>query len=918
MIQGGVTNRNGYIELKNITPGNYYLLFSFTGYKNKTVKIGERLFGKGDINIGHVRLNDANFVLGDVTVTGKIPEVVVKEDTMEYNAAAFKTPEGSVVEDLIKRLPGVQVDADGKITTAAGKSITKVRVNGKDFFGDDPKMATKNLTADIVDKVQVIEKKSDLAILTGVDDDDPETIINITIKKGMMKGWMGNMSGGAGQIIDNKNSEDPRYTGSVMLNRFTEDDQLSFLGNSNNINERASTDRGNNVRTGRGGGAASGGITSSSTLGFNMAKIVNDKLKIGGNVAYNYGDNYTNSRSFRENFFTDSVSYRRSTSVSRNFSNNLSAAAKVEYQMDSLTTFVFTPTFSYNSSLSRNTSYQKTMAGDIDSTAVNESNSASTLNSNGTSLGMQLDFSRKLSARGRRLSFSGSFNISDSQGTGTNNSQNTFYLTPSKNSAFDQHSANTADRNTYNLRMTYVEPIARNYFVDFLYNIQFNNTVNEKETYDFDPLTQDYTTLNPDYSRSSSVKTISQTVRTNFRSVHTRYTLNVGVSLAPNYTRSTGYVKDWYGEGKDSVYNRQPARKVVNFAPQLEFIYRLNNEKMIRKFFRLRYNGRTTQPSVAQLDPSQDVTNPLNIRSGNPDLLPSFNHNISLEYNSNNRTSQQSFNGSVQQTFIQNSIVNFTTYESGTGVQYTKPINENGTWNTQADLLFASPLDEKMRFNLNVQADGGYSNQVGYMTVSKQSQRNITRTATVSPNLALSYKNDWYYGQFRGRMRYSSATYSLDGLAAKQSATYYLTYNTQLTLPWELSLSSDITYTANRGLSAGYNQNETLWNAQLGKVFLHNNSASVRFQLNDILRQRLNISRSVTANSVTDTQYTALTSYYMLSFSYRFNNVGGHKGGNRFRSVSMDESYDPARDQGDTQRPSGSFRGDGGGRSHNR
>jgi hypothetical protein len=893
LVQGGLTDKNGSIELKEIKRGSYYLLLSFTGYNTKRIVIGEKSFRKGNLNLGKIKLGNANVMLGEVTVTGKLPELVIKEDTMEYNAAAFKTPEGAVVEDLLKRLPGIQVDADGKITTASGKQISKIRVNGKEFFGNDPKMATKNLTADVIDKVQVIDKKSDLAILTGVDDDDPETIINLTVKKGMMKGWMGNLTGGAGQIIDNKNNEDPRYTAGSMLNRFTDSDQYSIVANSNNINERASTDRGNNVRTGRGnGGGVSGssnGITSSSTIGFNMAKDVNSKLKVGGNVSYNYGDNYTNSNSFRKNIFTDSVSYRRSSSESRNYSHNLSAAAKVEYQMDSLTTFILTPTFAYNSSLSHNSSYQKTMAGDIDSTAVNESNSNNTLNSNGTSLGMQLDFSRKLSAKGRRISFSGSFNIDDSKGNGTNNSSNTFFLTPSKNSVYDQRSNNTANRNTYNLRMTYVEPLAKNYFLDFMYNVQFNNTTNEKETYDYDTTTETYSDLDAKYSRSSSVQTVSQSIRAYLKAVFPKYTYNIGITVAPNYSKNKGYIKDWYGDGRDSVYNDPAARRTLNYAPQLEFTYRIDNSKLMRKYLRMRYNGRTAQPSVSQLDPSQDATNPLSIRSGNSDLLPSFNHNLSLEYNSNNRTSQQSFGSSLTATLIQNSIVNYTTYESGTGVQYTKPVNENGTWNAQADVMFASPLDEKMHFNLNAQADAGYSNQVGFTLVQKQSQRNIAHTTSLSPSLALSYKNDWFYNQFRGKYNYSASTYSMQGISAQRSANYNVMYNAQVTFPASLSLSSDIAYTATRGLSTGYNQEQVIWNAQLSKSFLTNNAALVRLQLNDILRQKLNISRSVTTTSITDTQYTALTSYYMLSFTYRFNNMGGKHGK---RPRSMDGNVD--------------------------
>jgi len=909
MSHSGTTNKNGIIELKDIAPGNYYLLFSFTGYNTKRINIKEQQFRRSILNLGDVPLSNVSVNLGEVTVKGKIPELVIKEDTLEYNADAIKTPDGAVVEDLIKRLPGMLVDADGKITTAAGKSINKIKVNGKEFFGNDPKMATKNLTADMIDKVQVIEKKSDMAILTGVDDDEPETIINLTIKKGMMKGWMGNMNGGLGQILDNKNNENLRYLGSGMLNRFTDTDQYSFVGNANNINERASTDRGNSVMSGRGGGGGGGaggsgggggnGITSSATIGFTMAKDVNKKLKFGANVSYNYGDNYTDSRSFRENIFTDSVSYRRSTSTARSYSNNISLGGKLEYQMDSLTTIIFTPTISFNKSTSYNSSYQKSMAGDADSTAVNESNSSSSLISNGTNVGLQLDVSRKLSALGRRISFSGTLNLNESVGEGTNNSTNIFYLLQGKNTIFNQQNANKSNRDSYGMRITYVEPIAKNYFIDVLYNIQFNNTINERETYDYNADTKNYEDLNANYSRSSKVDAISQNIRVNLRVVQPKYSYNIGVSASPNYTHNIGYIKDWYGAGQDSIYNQPAPRRTINYAPQVEFTYRLANDKVMRQFLRMRYNGRTNQPSITDLDPSQNVTNPLNIRSGNPELLPSFNHDISLEYNSNNRTTQSSFTTTLSHRFEQNSIISYTSYESGTGVQYTKPINANGSWSSQADIMFTKPLDKKMRFNLNLRTGASYSNQVNYTLVQKQSELNVTHTASVSPNLSFSYKNNWFYGQIRATAQLSSSTFSMAGISPRQSANYNLSYNTQITLPLAINFSSDLAYAAKRGYSAGYNQDEIIWNGQLSKSFLRNNAGLLRFQITDILHQRLNMSRSVSTNSITDTQYTALTSYYMFTFTYRFNDMGNRRGaGNRSRMGGMNGSPDSMNSDG--------------------
>lgn len=918
LVQGVASNLSGYFELKNVKPSSYYVVVSFLGYNPKYINISERQFTGSAIDLGKINLDNSGITLSSVEITAELPELVVKEDTLEYNASAFKMQESAVVEDLIKRLPGMEVDTEGKITTATGKQVKRVFVDGKEFFGNDPKMATKNLTVDIVDKVQVVEKKSDLAILTGVEDDDPETIINITIKKGMKKGWMGNVTGGAGALVDNPSDESARYIGNAMINRFTEQDQYSFIANANNINNQGSTDRSNNVRSGRGrSGGAGNGIVNSNTFGLNTANILSDKLKMGGNITYNYSDNYANSNSFRQNLFPDSVSYRRNSSMDRDYSNNISFDGKLEYRPDSATTIIFTPSLSYNWSSSNSQSSQETRAGDVDSTLVNSSESSNTLKSDGLNLRMQLDMSRKLSAAGRRVSFSTWFNINNSEGDGTNKSENIFYRNPSKDKVLDQQSKTIGDRNSYNFRLTYVEPVGKGNFINFSYNVQINNTENERQTFDYNPVDETYTTLNADYSKSSETRTINHNIRANFNSNKERYSYNIGINITPTHTKSKSYVKDWFGAGQDSILNNPPARNAINYAPQLDFTYRFNTDRSVRKNMRFRYSGRTNQPSVTQLDPTPNNTNPLNIRRGNPDLFPSFNNNISLEYNDYNRNSQRSFTATLSHTFTQNEIVSFTDYDAETGIQETHPVNENGSWNSQASALFTSPLDEKKRFKFSSRSNFRYRNQVGYSTVNKQSEKNISKTTDLTETLGLSYSNDWFYGQVRGTIRYSVSNYSLEGIERKESYNYQLTYNTQVTLPQNWSIASDINYSGNSGLSSGYNKNEVIWNAEISKLIFKRKNGSLRLQVTDILQQRLNINRSVSSNYIQDTEYTALTSYVMFSFAYRFNNIGGNRRSGRGRPENMEGEY-PSSDRqnrGERQRPAGGGGyGDGGGR----
>lgn len=894
-IQGTASDEKGYFFLKGVKPSSYYLSISYIGYKTRIINIAEKRFSDGTIKLGNINLPTSDIRLSSVVVTAELPELVVKEDTLEYNAAAFRLTESAVVEDLLKRLPGVEVDTEGNISTSTGKEVKRVFVDGKEFFGNDPKMATRNLTADMVDKVQVVEKKSDLAILTGVEDDDPETIINITIKKGMKKGWMGNVNGGIGGLVDNKNDESARYVTGANVNRFTEQDQFSFVANANNINVRSSTDRGNTVRGSRGSGGAGNGITSSNTFGVNMSSIINDKLKFGGNVAYNYSDNYTNNRGFTQNLFeNDSVTYQRSSSSDRNFSNNVSFDGKLEFRPDSSTTMIFTPSLSFNSSSSRTFENYRTVQDDPDSTLINRSESYNTLKSEGFQMRMQFDISRKLSATGRRLSFSGWFNLNNSNGDGSILSNTEKYnrrgvLT--QDEQLNQQSNTKGNRNAYNMRLTYVEPVGKGRFLNFSYNVQVNNTENQRRTYDYDSLEYSYSQLNPTHSRSSDTRSVSQNIRANFNSNQTKYSYNVGISVSPVYNKSKSYVMDWFGEGLDSI-TFDAGRHAINYSPFLDFTYRFSADRIIRRNLRLRYNGRTTQPSVTQLDPNPNYTNILNIRVGNPDLLPSFNNNISLQLNNSNRETQRSLTAMLSHTFIQNQIINYTTWDDNGG-KTTMPINQNGSWNSSANVLISLPLDNKKKLKFTTRSNIRYENEVGYYNVSKQSLKNITKTLDLSQNVTLSYSNDWYYGQLRGAMRYSHTGYSLDGVAGRESYNYSVTYSTQLTLPLSFTVASDVTYTGNSGLTSGYNKNEVLWNAEISKQFLKQKRGSLRLQITDILQQRLNIRRTVRNNSIQDNEFTALSSYVIFSFAYRFNNVGGGNRRNSRRSAdSGGESFD--------------------------
>jgi len=866
LIKSTLSGLDGRFLFPEVNQGNYLLLTSFMGFAESYASIPlERFRRNGTIDLGKITLQESAYTIGELIVTGIAPEVVVKEDTLIYNTSAFRMEDGAVVEDLLKRLPGIEVEPDGTIKDATGRTIRRVFVNGREFFGNDPRMATRNLTVDMIDNVQVIEKKSDEAILTGVDDGETETIINLTIKKNRMDGWIGNISVGGGMLVNDRFDEGLRYSGRNTLNKFTEKAQTSFIVNANNINE---------------GGGGSGGIVNSNSFGINNATTVSDKLKMNAGVRYSYTESSAMRNSFRTNILIDSVSYRRSESNNQNYTHNMEVNYRMEYKPASATTIVFEPRVSYNMLNANNNSFNETLAGDLDSSRVNRSNTLEARKTDGLTLNGVLTVSHRFEKAGRRLSVSMNGNLNHSKGDATNISQTAFFLQPDRNRDLNQEQSTSNNSNSFSFRVSYVEPLRPNLSLQASYNYRRNGTRNIRETFDLDDHGL-YSSLNADYSKSLHNYFTNQNigVSLNGRSKNNNYNYNVGVNIIPSFTQSTSFIKDGGVEGRDSILNRVEGRRVVNYAPQVEMTYRFNRQTNLR----FTYRGNTRQPSVTQLDPTPDNTNPLNIRSGNPDLLPSFTHTMSLRFNANQREKQRNLQVSLDYSFTANEIINYTEYESGTGVQYTAPINENGSWNSSGNIVYSMPIGASKRFKFNTTTRISYNNRIGYSNVQRQSLRNVQGTFGVRENIGISYAKDWFYGQLRANANYTHTVNSLEGRQDQRNANYGITYNTLLTLPKSFSINSDINYRVTRGLSTGYNKDELIWNFGFSKKILKNNAGTLGLQWTDILQQRLNISRNITANYIEDSEYRALTSYVMASFLYRFNNYRGNNSNSRGR-----------------------------------
>ena len=843
---------------------------------------------KNPVNVGKLELSDGAIELGEAVVIGKAPEVTVRNDTVEYNADSYKVTEGSVLEDLLKKMPGVEVDSEGKITVN-GKEVKKVMVDGKEFFSDDPKVASKNLPAKMIDKLQVLDKKSDMAQMTGFDDGEEETVINLTVKPGMKQGWFGNAYGGYG-------SKD-RYEGNAMVNRFVNNDQITFMGGANNTNNMGFSDLASTMFSGMGGGGgrrggfgAGSGITSSGNdidvtshgstaqfpphglkhrsggcgtspasqkSGLNFSKEFKpDKLTLGGNTRYSHSDNDARSKSDRQNILPgDSSSYDNSEAMSRTKSDNFGVDFRLEWKPDTMTQLIFRPSFSFSHSMNDNFSDATTLDNERDTVNTNKSSNYS--ESNGYNLNASIDFSRKLNNKGRVFSATLSGGNSDSYSDGMNRSDIVYFNQTDalKNSIIDQRSRYDNKGFNYRAYVSWVEPIGHNNFIQATYSISQRKQEALKNVYnqDADGI---YNVLDSAYSQSYRNNFISQRASLSFKSQRAKFNYTIGLNLDPSYSSSENFVGD--------TTLSKITRKVVNLSPMAQFNYMFDK----RTNLRIMYNGRTSQPSMTQLQPVADISDPTNITIGNPDLNPRYTNNVFIRFQQFTPEKQRAFMIMANGSYIINDIVSYTSYNQETGVKTTTYKNVNGNYSGNVRMMLNTPLKNK-KFSINSMTMASFANSNGYINEEKNTNRNLILSERGGIDFRSSYLDLGVNGNIR-YIRYNATSNSLQKENNQNTFNYGAGGYTTIYLPLNFKIESDVNWSTNSGYGDGFKQNEVLWNASASKSFLKNNQGTLRFKIYDILQQRSNISRSITASYIQDSEYNTLGSYFMVHFIYRF------------------------------------------------
>ena len=898
-LSGATTDLKGLFELESRLPkGNYTVKVSFVGYgdeyRNFTVAEDTRR-----IRLDSIRLKTDALLLKEAVIEAQMAQVQVSEDTVIFNAETFRVAEGSMLEELIRKLPGYEVAEDGTVTYN-GKTVSKILVDGKEFFSEDKSIAMKNLPASMVKKVKSYEKKSDLAEITGIDDGEEELVLDLTVKEDAKKGWFSNIDLGYGRPTQRTAYDIHNlYTVKGMVNRFKENEHYSVILSTNNVNDRGFG------RGGRGGN----GMTQSSMGGFSLAKNLGEEVErnkyqfqIGGGVRFFHNDSDVQSQTASETFLEKGSN--NSFSNSRNQSNNeslrLNADLRLEWRPDTMTDIIFRPSVSYSKSNNASNNLSATFDKDpyetieenyteegyepldsawTDESRINYNSRQSAGGSESTSVNGRLQINRKFNSEGRNLTLTLNGGYSTSESFSNSTSFTRFYRNDST-STINRYNTTPSKTYNYNTRIMWSEPLWTATFLQLSYQFSYRYNNSDRSTYNLPDVLDDWSLpewiLPDDYeryrseelSRFATYENMDHDITAQLRLIREKYNMNVGFTLLPQHSKMN---YQYMG------YNIDTMRTVFNFTPTMNFRYRWSKQTSLR----INYRGRSSQPSMTDLLPITDDSDPLNITKGNPGLKPTFNNSLNVQFQDFNVERLQNISANIRLNNTLNSIVNKITYNEETGGRESQPTNLDGwwsNWSAGAGIAYNTALPNQ-RYKVSSSTNANYNYQEGYVrtkNVDNSFPLAATRSVTLSERLSGTYQNDWLEITLQGSLNYNRARNNLQPTANRD--TYIFSYgpSTNIQLPWwNVKISSDIGMNSRRGFSdPEFNTDELIWNAQVSKSFLAQNAATVSVQFYDILGQQSNVSRIVNATMRSDTWYNTVNSYFMVHFIYKLNLFG--------------------------------------------
>jgi len=906
-----LSDSEGKASLTKVRKNTYVLKAEIMGYKlhSQEIKVEK------DVDLGDIKMDEDVEVLDAASVSAVGNPIIVKKDTIEYTASSFKTSDNDMLEELLKKLPGVEVEADGSIT-ANGETIKKITIDGKTFFLDDPQLASKNIPAKLIEKVKVVEKKSDQAMFTGIDDGEEETVIDLSLRPGMMKGWFGNVMGGGGHDVPGGGSDmnDWRYQGAAMVGRFTDKSQISIILNGNNTNNRGFNDMAGSMMQGMRGGGGMGrgmggwgrgnGITTSWMGGMNGAfTLLDEKMDLAGNYLYNGSINDVMEESSKITYLNDGTRLLNDEiGTSRTMTQGHRFGIRLEHKFSENTSILFEPQFNFgrgnfNEFSDFNTATET--AG-----VAQETNKGYTSkggdNDNWQTSGFFL-FRQRLGKPGRTISANIRYSFSNNEMTGLNQSltqirdaETSTWSDEIVNQRYDQNSKSSS----LSGRLVYTEPLGHDFYLEANYQYSWNKNTSYKNTFNsgsdlleggllvFDPTGE---TLDENYSNRINNMSQNHRAGANISYQKEKFRAQLGASYNPTIT-------DNVTSGHDPYHN-----VTHNWSPQAMLNYEFNDNTNIRFF----YFGRSAQPSTSQLLPVPDNSNPLNISLGNPNLDPYFNHNVRGMFGYTNKKTFTSVHARFGASLVEDAITSAQWYDPS-GVQYSIPLNGPGTGSVDMRVMVNSPFGKTglsifsmtfARYNQSTSFIGtgalqsdmyydaenatfdyvGFNRDYADLSESKDFITNRTQTMSFTQRLRLTYRNDFVELTAGGRTRMNKSWYTMENSQLKATWNNQVDGSMNWTIPGGLNLIADVDYNWYRGYTTPQ-EDEIILNAEITKL-LFKNKVTLALKAYDILGQSKNLSVSDSANYHIETRNNTLGRYIILSITYRFGNFGGAMGG---------------------------------------
>jgi hypothetical protein len=873
-----MTDNKGHFDITGLGNGDYRLLITHVNYHNAS-----KQFTIDDANknrdLGNVIMHNTAQLLDEVVVTAEAPPVTLIGDTVQYNAGSFKTPPNANVEQLLKKLPGVKVEKDGTVK-AQGQEVKRVLVDGKEFFGTDPKIATRNLPSDAVDKVQVYDKSSDAAQLTGFDDGNSEKTINLKLKKDKKKGLFGKVTAGGG-------TKD-RYEGRFNVNSFKGARQLSVIGMGNNtnaegfsfmdmlnfsgeLNRMRQSGGGNITLSGANADMASslagGNNNSIRTIwggGLNYNNLIGNNTDFTSNYFYNRYNPKTEKTSQQQYLLPDGSNlFRNENSLTNNINNSHRLNLSADIKLDSFHSLKISPSLGYQQTdNTSNTQYDTRSQNNI---LANQGFSNNQSSSTGYNFRNDILFRKRFRTRGRTFSLSLQTTWNEGDGDGSLMSVNKFFNpdgSPLRTDSINQRNDNSNDLRSYNVRAVYTEPIIKGSLLEFSVSNSNSKSTTNKNTYDFNKLNGKFDQLNPQLSNDFENTYGYSNAGIRWRSQFKKFNFAVGA----NWQKAELEGKIIAGT-KDSLITKS----FTNILPSARFQYNFTKYKNLQ----INYSAVTNQPTMTQLQPVPDISNPLNIREGNPGLKQEYSHAATINFMSVDPFRNKNFFAFFNVRETNNKIVNYDTINA-LGIKRTRPVNVDGVYSVNGSVSLGLPV-RFLKGTVNISSNLGYDKSKQFINGSG----NTINTYTVGPDLRLdmSPTNKFDVSLIAG-INYNKSKYSLQSTLD----AVYFSQNYEADLSWQLPKSfyfnTEFTYTVNNRLTNGFNLRVPLWNAYISKQFLKYNRGELKLSVFDLLNENVSVNRSSNQNYIEDSRTKTLQRFFMLSFTYSLskNSAGGAAG----------------------------------------